>query len=111
MKSEGQSVLFSTHITSDLEKIADKLILINNGAIVFEKEKDELLDEYRIVKGKISSLKEEYKNLFLNLETSSYSFKGLTKDPQKVHMVMDDIIFERPIIEDVVGSCIEGRLS
>lgn len=46
VKKEGCSILFSTHIISDLEKIADKIIFIEQGKIVFEKEKQKLLEEY-----------------------------------------------------------------
>ncbi|MDE6208676.1 MAG: ABC transporter ATP-binding protein [Lachnospiraceae bacterium] len=46
VEKEGCSILFSTHIISDLEKIADKIIFIEQGKIVFEKEKQKLLEEY-----------------------------------------------------------------
>ena len=44
MEYGGRGVFFSTHITSDLDKIADMLIMIDNGKIVFQEEKDTLLD-------------------------------------------------------------------
>lgn len=47
VEQEGCSVLFSTHIISDLEKVADKVILINNGRIIFEKQKQNLINDYR----------------------------------------------------------------
>ena len=52
---------FSTHITSDLDKIADMLIMIDGGRIVFQEEKDILLDNYRIVKGDIKRFKFRYR--------------------------------------------------
>ena len=51
MKQGGKSVFFSTHITSDLDKIADMIILINNGKILLDEEKDTLIDSHRLVKG------------------------------------------------------------
>lgn len=47
VEEEGCSVLFSTHITSDLEKVADTILFINKGEIVFEKKKNDLVDEYK----------------------------------------------------------------
>lgn len=47
VEEEGCSVLFSTHITSDLEKVADTILFINKGEIVFEKKKNDLIDEYK----------------------------------------------------------------
>ena len=46
MQKEERSILFSTHITSDLEKIADYITMIHNGKILFSETKDELLDMY-----------------------------------------------------------------
>ena len=39
MNKDGKGVFFSTHITSDLDKIADMLIMIDSGQIVFQEEK------------------------------------------------------------------------
>ena len=46
-----KSILFSTHITSDLERIADYITLIDNGKIFYTGTKDDLLESFRIVKG------------------------------------------------------------
>jgi ABC-2 type transport system ATP-binding protein len=48
---ETRTIFFSTHITSDLEKIADRIIFISDGKIVFDDEKDALTDKYAVVKG------------------------------------------------------------
>jgi ABC-2 type transport system ATP-binding protein len=48
---ENKTVFFSTHITSDLEKIADRVILISKGKIIFDMDKDELLEKFALVRG------------------------------------------------------------
>ncbi|MFG1807206.1 ABC transporter ATP-binding protein [Streptomyces sp. NPDC049040] len=48
---EGHSVLFSTHITSDLDRIGDYVTLIHEGRVVRTGSKDEILDAYRVVRG------------------------------------------------------------
>jgi len=45
MKQGGKAVFFSTHITSDLDKVADVIVLIHDGRIIFEKGKDELTEQ------------------------------------------------------------------
>ncbi len=50
LQDEGKSVLFSTHITADLERIADYVIFIRDGAIVFTLPKDELRERWGVVK-------------------------------------------------------------
>ena len=51
MQDENHTVIFSTHITSDLDKVADYVALIDNGEIVFSKDKNKLTDEYTKVMG------------------------------------------------------------
>jgi ABC-2 type transport system ATP-binding protein len=48
---EGHSVLFSTHITSDLDHIGDYLTLIHDGGVVRTGTKDAILEAYRVVRG------------------------------------------------------------
>lgn len=107
MKKEGRGVFFSTHITSDLEKVADMLILIDSGEILMMEEKDLFLDEHCKVKGDARILKDEYKNLFINLQITDYSFTGITRNIDVVHQNIDNIIVERPTIEEVMLAYIE----
>ena len=50
VQDEEHSVLVSSHITSDLEKIADYIVFIHEGKVVFSKPKDELIEQYGIIK-------------------------------------------------------------
>ena len=102
MENGGKGVLFSTHITSDLDKIADMLIMIDHGRIVFQEEKDVLLDNYRIVKGDTKLLTEEMRKLFLSVTETPFGFTGITKHAAKVQDFLSDVIIERPAIEDIM---------
>lgn len=50
VKQENHSILLSSHITSDLEKIADYIVFIHNGEIILNKTKDELIYEYGVIR-------------------------------------------------------------
>ena len=50
IQDEEHTILLSTHITSDLEHIADKIIFINQGKVVLDQSRDDLLDNYGILK-------------------------------------------------------------
>ncbi|MCI8854600.1 MAG: ABC transporter ATP-binding protein, partial [Lachnospiraceae bacterium] len=50
VQDEEHSILISSHITSDLEKIADYIVFIHEGKVVFSKAKDELTEQYGILK-------------------------------------------------------------
>lgn len=108
MAKGGHGVFFSTHITSDLDKIADMLIMIDGGRIVFQEEKDILLDNYRIVKGDIKDLNSDTEQLFLNIDKTSFGFTAITKHTDIVKKHIPNIIVERPTIEDIMLSNIKG---
>lgn len=50
VQDEEHSILISSHITTDLEKIADYIVFIHEGKVVFSKPKDELTEQYGIIK-------------------------------------------------------------
>ena len=107
IKKSGRAVFFSTHITSDLEQIADRLILIDNGRILFQEKKDTLLEAYRIVKGDSRLLNTESRKLFLSLNPMDCSFIGLTDKPEEISRIMPDALMERPTIENIMLGKIE----
>lgn len=108
MNEEGKSVFFSTHITSDLDKIADMLILIDDGKIVFDEEKDALLDIHARVKGDNQFITEETRKLFLTLRQSRYGFEGITAKKAEVGRLIPEAVIERPTIEDIMLARIGG---
>lgn len=102
MKNGGKGVFFSTHITSDLDKIADMLIMIDNGRIIFQEDKDTLLDMYRIVKGDCRFLTDDVRKLLLSVSETDFGFTGITNQISKVRSYIPEIIVERPTIEDIM---------
>ena len=108
MENGGKGVLFSTHITSDLDKIADMLIMIHNGRIVFQEEKDFLLDNYRIIKGDKKLLTENIRQLFLNITETAFGCTGVTRHAARVQSYLPDAITERPTIEDIMLANLGG---
>lgn len=108
MKEGGKGVFFSTHITSDLEKVADMLIMIDHGKIVFQEEKDTLLESYRVVKGDTKELDQENRKLFQSIKTTNFGFTGVTNQIKKVQECLPEIVIERPTIEDIMLGNIEG---
>ena len=109
MEKGGKGVFFSTHITSDLDKAADMLIMIDDGRIVFQEEKDILLESYRIIKGSAENLNENTRKLFLNIEEGRFGFTGITKHADAVKEYMPNVIMERPAIEDIMLANAERR--
>lgn len=106
MKQEGKSVFLSTHITSDLDRIADLLILIDSGKIVFQRDKDELLDKHKLVKG--GSLPPEQRSLFLSLREGGYGYEGISRDAEQVRRACPDAVIERATVEEIMLAYLGG---
>ncbi|MEK4519403.1 ABC transporter ATP-binding protein [Paenibacillus sp. FSL H8-0122] len=70
------SILFSTHITSDLERCADYITFIEQGEIVASSEKNEFKESYRLLSGSESQLN-EVKEKLISYKINSFGFTGL----------------------------------
>ncbi len=108
MKNGGKGVFFSTHITSDLDKIADMLILINGGKIIFQRNKDDLFDTFRTVKGNTAALNDQNKKLIRGLRVSAFGFTGITDQVPEIKKEMPDVLLEKATIEDIMLAYIGG---
>ncbi len=109
ISEEGKSVFFSTHITNDLEKTADQIIMLQAGRILFQEDKDELLDHHGLVKGDKALLNDENRKLFVALEEKGFGFEGLTNCRQQIQTMFQDVIVERPLIEDIMVAYSAGE--
>ncbi|RUS48901.1 ABC transporter ATP-binding protein [Cohnella sp. AR92] len=72
------SILFSTHITSDLEKCADYITFIDNGQIIASSEKHEFMEAYRLLSGSESQLN-QVKAQLISYKINSFGFTGLIR--------------------------------
>lgn len=71
VRDERHTVLFSTHITQDLEAIADYIVFIDAGRLVFFGGKDEFIEEYLVLKGGIEEAERIDKDCILGRKTSA----------------------------------------
>lgn len=101
MCREDRGVLFSTHITSDLEKIADYITYINDGHILYSGERDALLERYRLVKGGLGDLTAEQKRGVIGLREHMAGFEGLVESAA-LKTLGANIINEPVTLEEIV---------
>ena len=101
VQEDGKSVLFSTHITFDLEQVADEIIIINDGKILEQTSKDELLEEYRLIKGNNEILKKLNKEDLSLVNKTNYGFSAITDKYEKIRKEFPEIIVERTSLEDI----------
>jgi len=111
IQDENKAIFFSTHITSDLDKIADYVALIHNGELLFSKAKDELLNNYGLVKGGKEILNGNAKEYFIGIKQNQFGFEALTKDKNQVKRKFGDkVLVEKPTLEDIMLYCTRREL-
>jgi ABC-2 type transport system ATP-binding protein len=96
-----KSVFFSTHITSDLERIADYITLIERGKIFYTGSKDGLLEHFAIVKGGSHDLTEPVRRAVVGLARTATGFSGLVRRAD-LHQLPAGIVTEAPTIDDIL---------
>ncbi len=79
IEDSQRSILFSTQITSDLEKCADFITYIKDGQILASTAKDEFVDAYRIVKGSKEQLTPAISACLIGAKNNAFGFTALIK--------------------------------
>jgi ABC-2 type transport system ATP-binding protein len=103
IQDENKTVLFSTHITSDLEQVADYITFIHDGHIQFSLTKDEIMEKYTLVKGRTDLLDPDTRKPFIGLRETPVGFEGLSDNPKLVFELFgNQAIYERPSLEDIM---------
>ena len=111
MQDETRSILFSSHITSDLDRIADYITFINRGKLVFSLEKDEVFATYGLVKGSVNLLTEELKKKLIGLRMSPYGFEGLTDNVRNANQIFQGkALVEKASLEDIMLYTVKGEI-
>lgn len=96
------TVLLSTHITTDLDRIADRIIILSGGRIQIDENKDTLLEDYGILKGSPEQLSMVDKSDILGLRKSTYFFEALCKDRVKMAKKYPALTCDRTDIEQML---------
>ncbi len=102
MEQENLSVFFSTHITSDLDKVADDIIFLHHGRLLMTDTRDHLLETHRLVKGKTSLLIPEVEQTFVHIQRNNFGFEALSHNWQRTYELLgEEAIYERASLEDI----------
>ena len=109
IEDDEHSILLSTHITSDLEHIADEIIFIDDGKSVLENTRDELMDNYAILKCDIDYFSKIDKEDVLRFRKTKYSYEILVEDKEKIASKYEKCIIDKISLEDLMVLMIKGE--
>ncbi len=113
--TEEISVIFSSHITTDLEKIADYIAFLKDGKIVFNEPMDTLSDRFRLVKGRIDLLDRDTSGSIGYINRRDTHFTGITDDLELTKKIFSrqidsrDLIISRPSLEELMLTMLKGE--
>lgn len=100
MEDDENTVLFSTHITQDLDRIADYIIFIDQGKIVFEGSKDQFYDKFLLIKGGIDDFDQIQEYKIFGVKKTKVNFEALVlKEDYEDNL---NLVVEDPTIDEVM---------
>jgi len=102
------SILFSSHITTDLEHIADYITFINNGQIILSKTCDELLNNYGIVKCTEKEFEKINKNDYVKYMKTKYEYEVLIENKKSFNNKYKINTIDKISLEDLMLLMIKG---
>lgn len=109
IQDENKGIFVSSHITSDLEHIADYITFINNGEIIFTKTRDELLENYGIVKCSEEQFKKIDKKDYIKYKKNKYEYDVLIENKYEFKNNYDISVIDKPSLEDIMLIYIKGE--
>lgn len=100
---ENKTVFISTHIISDLEKIADYLVYLKDGEIVFNDFLDDIMNKYQIVKGDSNQIDDELVSLAYYIEYNKTGYTALTTHANVFKEIFgNEVAITKPKIEELM---------
>ncbi|MBD5523243.1 MAG: ABC transporter ATP-binding protein [Lachnospiraceae bacterium] len=99
---EDHTILLSSHITGDLEKLADEVVFIDGGKIVLQGNKDEILEKHGILRCKKDELKAISESLIVSAEISSLGAEVLVNDRKYAEKLYPEMVIEPAGLDEIM---------
>lgn len=109
VKQENHSILLSSHITSDLEKIADYIVFIHNGEIILNKTKDELIYEYGVIRCSENDFHNIFSEDILSSMKKDYQIDVLIKNRKLIEKKYKNLIVDSVSLDEIMLLLVKGE--
>lgn len=109
VQEEDRSILLSSHITGDLEKIADYITFLHEGRIILTASKNELAYEYGIMRCKENQFQGLDKEDVVAYRKRDYQTDVLTADVKRAQRKYRDIVIDRVSIDEIMVLLVKGE--
>ena len=109
VQDEEHSIMISSHITTDLEKVADNITFIHHGKVLFCKAKDELRYQYGIIRCGAAAFDEIDKSEILAYRKEDYQWNVLVADKEKARRRYKNAVVDDAAIDDIMLLYVKGE--
>lgn len=109
VQDETHSILVSSHITSDLEKVADYIVFLHQGKVVFSKPKDELRDNYGIIKCGAAQFDAIDKKEVIACRKQDYEWQLLVTDRDAARQKYPKAVIDPATIDEIMLLYVKGE--
>lgn len=109
IQEEDNTILLSTHITSDLERIADRIVFIDKGKLIMDESRDDILDNYGILKCDIDYFNNIDKKDIISYRKGKYEYQILVANREKIKNKYKDCILDKITLEELMVLVIKGE--
>lgn len=109
VQDESHSILVSSHITSDLEKVADYIVFIHQGKVVFSKPKDELKYQYGIIRCGAAQFEALNREEIIAYRKRDYEWEVLIADRTAAQRKYPKAVIDPASIDDIMLLHVKGE--
>lgn len=108
MQDENNTILLSTHITTDLEHIADRIIFVDNGKAILNESKDDIMNNYAILKCDFDYFNELDIDDIICYKQNKFGYDVLIDNKNKLRKKYNDCVIDNITLDDLMLMLIKG---
>lgn len=108
VQEENHSILLSSHITSDLEKVADYIAFIHNGRLILTASKDDLIYHYAVLRCKENQFQMLDHSDIISYRKRDFQIDVLVSDGKEAHKKYRDVVVDHVSIDEIMLLLVKG---
>ena len=109
LQDETHSIFMSSHITSDLERIADSITFIHNGMIILSGDKNDILDNHRIIKCKKEDREKIAEEDIISVRNLEFGLDILVNNYPSIKNKYQDFDIEKSNLDEILLFYVKGK--
>jgi ABC-2 type transport system ATP-binding protein len=109
IQNENHTILLSSHIISDIEKIADYVTFIHKGRIVFSKSKDDLIYQHGIIRCRKNDIRNIDSSFVVGIRENGFGAEVMIHSKDRFKRIYQQFEVEKVSIEEIMLFVVRGK--